>query len=138
MIDKLNMCAVAVVSTFCISNPVLGESRLCIPLAGVALVESVKTGDFEPIIVDVDEFKFIHSNESGEWKAKRFGHSYYMYDDCGEGNNHCVASGGWSGFFNFNLKVNSFTASFLWGEPSESGAPSELHNVLVGGKCSKI
>lgn len=112
-----------------IATPIHAETYLCLAEAG-AYVKENAAGSFEPGVANVEDQKYVLTNENGKWVVKMLGQDSAMYDDC-DGRFWCEHSEGWRGIF-WRKENGTFTVVF------PTGKDGDEYMVTAKGRCSLI
>lgn len=102
---------------FTFSSFAHGEIYVCLAEA-VAGVKYDGKKTFSAQTYSAASTKFIHTNDSGRWVAKKTGDNPFTFDRCSP--NVCGASGGYAGTFTRNPSSGIFKATWLaYGDDGE-------------------
>ena len=108
----------------------MAKTYLCLPEVATAL-DQQENGTFSANVVDLSQFKFILTNESGRWLLKKSGTDGAIFDDC-DTEYFCENSLGWAGAFYRLEGSKKFTIVFSWQK-------EQVYSLITaGGSCTEL
>ncbi len=113
------------------SGLAFAESYLCVAAAGSGVLENDK-GEIIARIYNVEDEKWVVTDESGQWVVKKLGMDLAYFDSCDAvpTSLHCEYTEGWAGVFDLRTFNGTYIASD--GETGHFGVPDPSTIFFIG------